>query len=148
MSQTLVLTRFIPYVRTVLEDMGYTEHDDEFDQDNIAGTVIHKTFMITPGSLSSSVSSHTSFEWTFPVKVSLFFEGYRKPSDAIDGAIEGVELFLDQVLDVEKRFSIEGIQTLRPTSIDFNPIDGSNDTIIQASIGLTATIQMFNDLDC
>lgn len=146
--QTLVLTRFIPYLRTALDGLGFNEHEDEFDQDNIANTVIDKTYLITPNSITSSVSSHTSFEWTFPVVVTLFFSGYRKPSDAVDGALENIELFLDEVLDVSKRFSIEGLQTLRPTNIDFSPVDGSNDTIIQASIGLTATIQMFNDLDC
>lgn len=148
MSQTLVLTRVIPYLRNVLQDMGYVEHDDEFDSENIANTVINKTFLITPSGITASVASHTSFEWTFSIVVNLFFEGYRKPSDAIDGALENVELFLDQVLDINKRYAIEGVQTLRPTNVDFEPVEESNDSIIKASIGLTATVQMFNDLDC
>jgi hypothetical protein len=148
MSQVIVLNKFIPYLRQVLNDLGYHEHEDEFDQDNIASTVIDKTYMITPQGLRSSRSSHLTFEWTFPVVVTLFFSGYRKPSEAVDGSLEQIELFLDEVLDVSERYSVQGLADLYPTSIDFNPVDQSNDTIVQASIGLTAIINMFNDKNC
>lgn len=148
MSQTLVLNRFIPYLRSQLDGLGYVEHDDEFDQDNVAATVVDKTYMITPRGLTSSRSSHTSYEWTFPVVVTLWFSGYRKPSDAVDGALESVEKLLDNVLDIGSRYSQDGLSDIYPTTIDFEPIDSSNDCIIQASIGLTAVIQMFNDKNC
>jgi hypothetical protein len=148
MSQVLVLNRFIPYLRSQLDALGYFEHDDEFDKDNIANTVLDKTYMITPGSLTSSRSSHLSYTWTFPVTVNLWFSGYRKPSDAVDGAIESIELILDSVLDISNRYSQDGLTEIYPNNIDFEPIDKSNDCIIQASIGLTAVIQMFNDKNC
>ena len=148
MSQVFVLNKFIPYLRTQLDALGYTEHSDEFDQDNIAATVIDKTYMITPRGLTSSRSSHTSYEWTFPVNITLWFRGYRTPSDAVDGALESVESVLDNVLDIGSRYSQTGMSDIYPTAIDFEPIDKSNDCIIQASIGLTAVIQMFNDKNC
>ncbi len=148
MSQVIVLNKFIPYLRGVLNDLGYVEHEDEFDQDNIANSVIDKTYLVTPKGLTSSRSSHLTYEWTFPVVVSLFFSGHRRPSDAVDSAIESIELFLDEALDIEKRYSVEGLSDLYATSIDFAPVDESNDTIIQASIGLTGIIHMFNDKNC
>jgi hypothetical protein len=148
MSQVLVLNRFIPYLRGHLDALGYTEHTDEFDQDNVAKTVIDKTYMLTPGGLTSSRSSHTSYEWTFPVTLTLWFSGYRNPSDAVDGALESIENVLDNVLDIGSRYSQAGIMDIYPSSIDFEPIASSNDCTIQASVGLTATIQMFNEKNC
>jgi hypothetical protein len=148
MSQTFVLNRFIPYLRSQLNTLGYLEHDDEFDQDNVAKTIIDKSYMITPRGITSSRSSHTSYEWTFPVELILWFSGYRKPSEAVDGALENIEKILDEVLDISVRYSQEGLSDIYPTTIDFTPIDSSNDCIVQATVGLTAVIQMFNDKNC
>lgn len=148
MSQVKVLSRFIPYLRGVLNDLGYQEHTDEFDEDNVASTVLDKTYMITPQGITSSRSSHTSYEWTFPVSVVLWFNGYRNPSDAVDGALDQIELFLDECLDIKKRNSIEGLADVYPNRVDFTPIDVSNDTVIQASISLVGVLNMFNDKDC
>lgn len=148
MSQVNVLGKFIPYLRSVLEGMGYVEHFDEYDKENVANTIIDKSYSITPRGLTSQKSSHLSFEWTFPVTINLWFSGYRKPSDATDDALEKVEAFLDLALDVSTRYSVSGLTDLFPTSIDFEPISDSNDSIIKASIGVTAIINMFNDKNC
>lgn len=148
MAQAYVLNKFIPYLRGKLNDLGFQEHDDEFDQDNVASTVLDKTYLITPGRLSSSRSSHSSYEWTFPAVVTLFISGYRKPSDAVDSALEIVENFLDECLDVSSRYSIVGLQDIHPTDVSFSPVDGSNDTVIQVSIGITAVLNMYNDKNC
>ena len=148
MSQTLVLNRFIPYLREKLNALGYQEHDDEFDEDNIAATVIDKSYMIKTRGITSARSSHTTYEWTFPVEVLLWFKGFRKPSDAVDGALESVELVLDEVLDISSRYTVPGLMDVHPSTIDFEPIDAPNDCIIQASVGLTAVIQMLNDKNC
>lgn len=148
MSQVFVLNKFIPYLREQLNLLNYTEHDGEFDQDNIASTVLDRTYMITPQGLTSTRSSHTSYEWTFPANVTIWLKGFRNPSEAVDAALESAEAVLDNVLDISQRYSQSGMSDIYPTSIDFEPIDSSNNCVIQVSIGLTATIQMFNDKNC
>lgn len=148
MSQVYQLNKFIPYVRSKLDLMGYMEHVDEYDDDNIAATIIDRSYKITPGSLSSSRSNHSDFEWTFPVTVDLWFRGFNKPSDALDYAIERVESFLDNTLDLGDRFNVAGLREIYSTSIDFKPLSESNDCIIQASIGLTAIIHVYHDANC
>lgn len=148
MSQVRVLDKLIPYVRTKIESLGYKEHVDEYDQNNIASTVINKTFMMTPGTLTSSRSSHQSYEWTFPLEIVIWYKGYLKPSEAVEYAIENVEIVLDELLDVSSRYSVVGLSDIYPESIDFEPISESNDSIIKATIGIVGVLQMYNNKNC
>lgn len=142
------LASFIPYVRAQLEGLGYREHFDEFDDANIAATIMDKTFLLTPGSLSSGPSRGVDYEWTYPLMVEIFFRGYSAPSTAVDAAILEIEKFLDVILEIEKRNSVAGIRDIYPTGIDFEPFSGDNDSIIKCKIGLTAKIHIYNSENC
>jgi hypothetical protein len=142
------LSAFIPYVRAQLQTLGYVEHFDEFDDQNIAATILDKTFMLTPGRLSSGSSRGVDFEWTYPLTIELFFRGYAQPSNAIDGAFLEVEKILDLVFEIEKRNSVIGLRDVYPTGLSFEPFSGDNDSIIKCKIDLTAKIHIYNSENC
>lgn len=148
MSQVFQLTKVIPYFRTKLESLGYAEHLDEYDEDNIANTIIDKTYSVRPGTLSSSRSNSLDFEWTFPIDVTLWFNGYGRPSDAVDGSLESIENFLDVILDQANRFDIAGLREIYPTNIDLSPLSVSNDTIIKAKVGFVVVLHVVHNIDC
>ena len=142
------LAAFIPYLRTKMQAQGYVEHFDEFDGENIPATVLDRAFRITPDTLTTGPSRQTDFEWTFPVTVEIYFKGYNRPSDAIDGAFIEIEKLNDALFDISERQSQNGIRDIYPTSIAFERFSGDNDHIIRAKIGLTAVLNIYNSKDC
>lgn len=142
------LSLLIPYVRNKLQGLGYTEHTDEFDGDNIPATVMDKTFKLNPGSLSAQRASSKDYLWTYPLEIEIFFRGYNYPSAAVDGAFVEVEKIMDEVFDIADRYSQSGIRDIYPTGVSFEPFSSDNDSIVRVKIDMSAQINIYNSKDC
>lgn len=142
------LASLIPYVRSKMNTLGYSEHRDEFDLENIPSTVIDKTYSIQVESLSVGNKSHVDYEWSFPLSLYVFYKGYNNPSDAMDGAIGEAERIMTELFEIEDRFSVEGIRKIEANGLSFSPMSQDNDTIIRTKIELTGTINIYYSKNC
>jgi hypothetical protein len=137
-----------PYIQNKMESIGYTEHSDEFDLDNVASTILDKSFSIQLGEFSASVASQLDYEWSIPISLYVYLNGYQRPSDAMTDAINKASVAMDEIIDVGDRYTQTGIRNIKPTSLDFKKYAQDADHIIVIKIGLEATVHIYNNKNC
>lgn len=138
----------IPYIKEKMALLGYVEHDDEFDLENIPSTKIDKTYSLQVESISASPASHIDFEWSMPMYLFVFLNGYSKPSEAMIDALDKASTITDEIFEVTDRYYASGIRSFKPLSLDFKKYAEDADHIIMIKIGIEATINIFNSKNC
>lgn len=142
------LASVLPYVQEKLEVLGYLEHDDEFDLENIPSTKIDKAYSIQLGEFSASSASQLDYEWSVPMNLYVFLNGYARPNDAMLDAINKATAIMDELFEIDERYSQTGIRNIKPQSLDFKKYADDADHIIVIKVGIEATVNVFNSKNC
>ena len=120
------ISKVRPLFRTMLEGLNYVEHVSEFDAENIPSSVRDKSYHIKSGDLSGAPSNQQANVFIYPITLTIFSEGYRDTSSAIDGADVIRESIFTTILNPTNRLGVN-IKNIEPTSSSIATIDESND---------------------
>lgn len=135
------LANVLPYFRECLCDLGYEEWEVEIDSENPPKTINEKSFRLTMGNVTIAPARHTTFSFTVPVVLNLYFNTHRDPVEGMDCALEDTDLVLCNLLDVEKRYG-SVLKSVSPTSIIYEAIDATNDNILKAVIDFDIVLEL------
>lgn len=123
-----------PYVTARLEGLGYAEHIDPFNDENIPSSLLDNGFHQLILSITGADKTNSSQGLDVSVQVKVFFKGFRNPEEALTQGIEKSEEIISEVT-MFKNFQglAKPITGVFLDSLNFEPYDeGSNDNIIQA----------------
>ena len=137
------LEKIRPFFRERLSDLGFLEHEDVFNRENIPKTIIDKSFHILIDSISGGSINHTHQDITAGVTISLYFKGFRDVGQTLDASILDVERIIKQVCNVKARTS--ELLNVVFNSADFSAINIENDNSIIAEMSFDAQIVMCVD---
>ena len=129
MSFTLVRS----YFRARCKAVGMTEHVDAFNNNNIASTVIDKSFHLGPPSGRNRKLNQEDHEFDIGLELSVYFKGYRNPSEGLDRAIEMTETLVKEIEKPSNRLGT-CLKNVVIQSINWEALDDSNDNAIRARI--------------
>jgi len=118
-----------PLARQILDGLGYSEWTDGFNSENIPSTILDGTYFLNIGSISASAANQATHEFDYPLEIRLFFKGYRDPREAIDAAVSQSDNIIGGFLTESVRLTQE-IRDITLTSLNFEPLDASNDNSI------------------
>lgn len=116
-----------PFIKAAVESVGLKEWKDGFNVQNIPASILNGSFHVAVGQISAENANQLVHNFRAPVKVNLFFKGYRDPQSAKDAALDKGQEVLNALLKPTVRLASEGLKDIRPVSIQPLPIDGSND---------------------
>jgi len=129
-----------------METLGYTEHRDAFDYDNIPENILDKAYHLELGSTDISNANQTIHEFNVPVVVRAFFKGYTSDdsSQTVDDVMVEVESIYNEVLKLSNRITPE-IKNIVPGGFIINPRSATNQNDILLEMEFTAqTMCVFN----
>jgi hypothetical protein len=128
------------YMKTRCNALGFVEHKDAFNFENIARVQFNRAFHLQLGQVSGVKQNQTVQEVNAEVTVRLFFNGFRTPSDGVDLAIVESEKLIASCLKTENRLGGEYLKNLRFNSMSVEPFDSTNDNALVSIINFTADV--------
>lgn len=123
-----------PYLSQRLSLLGYSEHVDPFNDENIPSTLLDNGFHQLMLGILGADKTNASQGLDVPVQVKVFFKGFRKPEEALTQSIIKAEEIIKSVTAYKNYASYDPpITAVFLDSLSFDPYDlGSNDNVIQA----------------
>lgn len=137
------LTAVRPFFRSVLNGQGYQEWVDAFNVENIPSTLLTKgAYHIESNEVVGVKLNQSDQELEMRISVSMYFKGYRNPSEAVDSAINKIQNFLKELLKPSNRIGQydDGIKNVTFNDYALEPINISNDNIVKASVNFTVFV--------
>lgn len=130
-----------PYFRTRLENLGYSEHTDAIDFDNIPSTILDDSFQLETSSISGEPANQLHHEFDYSVVLRVFKRGFNDPVEAYDAIDEDIETILADILSPSTRLGTD-IKDIVPISIAKIPLSASDDNDIILEFNFTVTLIM------
>ena len=135
------LSNIKSYFRTKLNTLGYKEHDDGFNSENIASSNLNSAYFIELGDISLESHSMSDLSLLATVNVKVFFKGYRTPKDTIDNVIVKGEAILKSFLNHSDRLS-GNLKDVVLDNMFIEKLSDSNDNSMMLNIDLTTKVIM------
>lgn len=123
-----------PYITERLSGLGYSEHVDPFNDENIPSTLLDNGFHQIMLDISGADRSQVSQGLDVPVQVKVFFKGFRSPDEALTQSIINAEEIISDVTMFGNYVNYSPpITSVLLDSLSFEPYSlESNDNIVQA----------------
>jgi hypothetical protein len=121
-----------------MDGLGYHEHLDGFNSDNIPETVLDMAYHILVVSIDGGPINHTHQNTVSRVSVKVFIRGYRDVTEAIDSAILSLETIVKDVCKLSNRTS--DVFNVVFDSCDFNPLSNTNDNSVMLDITFSVQV--------
>lgn len=136
------LTNVKPYFRTVLKELGHREWKDAFNDENIPGTVLNRSYHLKLGD-SSPIGTQDSnlIKISQPITIKLYVKGYRNVNEGVDTAVEYAEAIIKKALgDVRRSTSYTGIMNVTFGGKTQNELSTDNDNVIKVELNFNCVV--------
>jgi hypothetical protein len=131
------MIRIKPYFRSVLSDLGYKEHKDTFDYENIKSKELHKAFFVEANSFDGAVLNQDGcLEISGSVLVRAFVKGKNNPYDALNTATAYGQAIVLKCLETNNRTT--NLKNVLFNSMEITPLSESNNDDLIININFTA----------
>lgn len=118
-----------PFYRTRFNGLGFTEHTDAFNINNIPSTLLDNSYHIESNDITVGPSSQRTHDIIYPVTIRIFRKGFDSP-----GALnDELDVVADTILADLLSPSVKNTETIKDvvvSSIRRIELDVSNDNAI------------------
>lgn len=129
-----MISEIRPYFTTVAKSLGLKEHTDAFYDENIASSVIDKSFHVLLEQGSLSRTDQLLLGMSIPCRVRFWIKGYQTPTQAVTKAEELAEVFIKEACKSSLRLSQACIKNVLPSTVQVEALTDDNDNVAQATI--------------
>ena len=129
MSVTLVRS----YFRTHMNALGWKEHRDGFNYENIPANIFDGVYHIESGDVRSDGVSQGDIELATSISVRLFLKGHRDPAGGIDRGISDGEKIIARMMSAANRLGA-GIKNVLFQSMNVRAWHSSNDNALVVTL--------------
>ena len=128
--------------RERLEGLGFEEHDQPFQPNQIGETVVDGSFHLSTGTITTGPANQRSHSFSFPINVKVYKRGFVDLLEAYDDIHQTADAVLADLLSPTVRLGSPGILDIVPDSIEIQPIDETNDNIMYVELSFTAKLEL------
>jgi hypothetical protein len=129
--------------RDQLEGLGYEEHPEPFQPNQIAETLVDRSFHLETGSIISGPANQTVHSFEFPITVRVYSKGYENLLEAYDELHQTADDILANILNQNVRLvQSPNIKDIVPESVEIEPMAESNDDILVLVLAFTAKLEL------
>lgn len=133
MSMTLVRSYFKARCLTV----GMKEHNDAFNEDNVASTVIDNSFHVLLSGFNGRKLNQNDQEIECSVTVTFWVKGFKKPTEGLDRAVSKSEVLLKETLKNSNRLG-QCLKNVVFNSVNYSALSEDNDNAVKVTMNFTA----------
>jgi len=130
-----------PFFRDRLEGLGFREHDQPFQPNQIGETIVNDSFHISTGTIVSAPANQRVHSFEFPITVRIYKKGFVDLLETYDDIHSTADDVLADLLDPSVRLG-STIKDIIPESIDIVEIDESNDNVLFLELVFTAKLEL------
>lgn len=127
--------------RERLEGLGFTEHDQPFQPNQIGETIIDDSFHMETGTISSSFANQIVHSFDFPIIIRVYKRGFVDLLTAYDDIHQTADDIYNDLLHPDIRIGTD-IKDIVPDTMDIVPVDASNDNILVLELVFTARLEL------
>jgi hypothetical protein len=139
------LTAVRPYFKTQLGTLGYKEHKDAFNVENVPSQALAKTYQLNIGSPRQVMVDQQSINIQTPVTLTMYGKAAKDTTISTDAAFEMVEEVVTLLMRPTNRLT-QTFKNLLLLSVEVVPIDESNDNAIEVRMNFEVhTILSFKE---
>ncbi len=139
----MALANVLPYARTRLETLGFTEHLEAFTSENIGSTELDSAFRLVLGSINRTSESNDNIEISVPFTVELFDKYYLNSSTGDTSrrsSLETADIVIDDLISAVNRLNITGVTNVQFVSMDIVELSDDNDNSAIISLEFEALV--------
>lgn len=124
-----------PYISSKMNALGYVEHTDPFNDENIPSSILDNGFHQSFVSILGVDKTQASQGMEVSVEVKAFFKGFRNPEDALTQSIIKAEEIIAEISAFKNYANnADPIMSVMLDSLGFEPYSvESNDNIVQVT---------------
>lgn len=113
------------YFKTHLKALGYTEHLDGFQDENLGEINLNKAFHVRALSISGGSINQLDQRTDTVIVVSTYYKGLRNADEANQTALKEVEKVLKECVNITNRTS-DGVLNVVFNRADIRPVSDTN----------------------
>lgn len=132
-----MISEIRPYFTTVAKSIGLKEHTDAFYDENIASSVLDRSFHVLLEQGTTTKVDNNFISISFPCRFRFWIKGYQTPALAATKAEELVESVIKAACKSDLRLNQACIKNVLPGSILVEGLADDNDNVAQATISFT-----------
>jgi len=130
-----------PYARARLNALGYKEHNDGFDAENIGKTELERAYILEVLDPTNTEVHNDNMHIDTPLVVKLFKAPTRKPKELIDTAIQDkIDAVIAAFMAAENRLTQTGFKNVTFNSASIEPLNDSNDNGVMIKLTFTMLV--------
>lgn len=126
------------YARTILDGLGFEEHEDAFNNENIARTRLDTAYHIEFAGATKSLESHDNIEIDVSFIVRIYRPYERDTLANRDAAIQTGDTVIQAMVNAEDRLTQSSIKNVVFDSLDIEELDETNDNASILTMEFTA----------
>lgn len=131
-----------PFFRERLEALGYKEHNQPFEPEEIGANIVDDSFHLETGLITSGPANQALHAFSYPMTIRIYKTGYVNLNEAVDESMAIGDTVLNDLLQMSTRLSQEFIKDIILNSIQPTPLGPSNDNVIVLELNVTAELQL------
>lgn len=129
-----------PYFRTHMDALGYKEHKDGFNIENIPSSLLKNSYHIAnPTGGRRGPYGNKTQEIEQDTVLSVFFKGYKNVGSAIDDVMVSYDAILTRIISNDNRLG-DNLKNITLENMAMLPINESNDNAILLEITFTCLV--------
>lgn len=116
-----------------MKSLCYKEHRDAFNTENIASSVLDKSYHVIINPVNRVASSNTGQDFESTVTLLLIFKGNRDMTEAMERAEKLSESVIKTIMSFD-RLKKTGLKNVIFNSLSFDPFASSNDNVVRCTL--------------
>lgn len=131
------------YFRDRLTVLGYKEHTDAFNIDNIPATLFDRAFHVELTSASGSPHDNQCMKIEPSFQCKVFLKGFRNPAAKLDEALVRAQAIIEDMMSAARRLDEPKVHNVHFDTLDIRPLE-TNDNAIIIELGFRCQVYSEN----
>jgi len=132
------IANVLTYARARMTALGYIEHKDALNTENVPAQAFGRTFHVLFGEPSGVTNSQDALTLDVPFAIRIFLKGKADTIAAMTDATERFDALLTEVLKIINRATATGLVNITYRTGGIDPVAGSNDNAMVLRAEFTA----------
>ncbi len=137
-----MITDVKKYARLRMLDLGYVEHEDGLNFENVPSQLFGRAFHVLIGEASAATHHHDGLTIEVPFAIRLLLKGKANMKVAYDEATAKLDEILTDLMEAGNRLLAEGLKNVFFRTAGIDPVAASNDNALIVRVEFTAMVVM------
>lgn len=134
------MSSVLGYPRARMKSLGFVEHDDANNDENIGRTALNDSFQLELNTFAADGENQDNLEILSPFTLKVFRNIRRDTNESRDEGIVIIDTIIDDFIKASNRLNFSGLKTITFDSGKIERSSESNDNAFRITLEFTALV--------